>query len=125
MTSFPYELDTFLNGQTWNSASLLDQAWPHEYLSRDHVDELLFDRLVHHIQIHGYPGMLGQRQVTYFTDGGMIYWTSPEDLHGFRLVNRCSREQLWEYRLEYGTLPEPGWSAGRSAAPDEAETTPS
>lgn len=120
MTGFSDEIRAFIEAQEWTPAWSQTHTWPHEFLSRDHVEVSLFGRLVRHILIHGFEAVLYGRLIIYLNDNGMIYWTiaaSPEET---TIVNRFSREDLWEYRLEYGNLPEPAREQGTSS--HDAET---
>lgn len=81
--------------------------WPHEYLVRGRVDERLFVQLVRHIRLNGYEGKFYQKNITYFDEVGMVYWTMGEPLEETAIVNRCRKEDSYEYRLVKGTLPAP------------------
>jgi hypothetical protein len=46
----------------------------------------------------------------------MVYWTMGAPIDETIIVNRCTEEQTYEYRLRNGTLPESkGTSAGRQS----------
>lgn len=120
MMGFTDELKAYVNGLIWNPVRRDGEIWPHEYISPGQGDAALFDRLVAYIRLLGHEGMLGQRHVTFFNDSGMIYWIVSDGVEGGHLVNRCSREQLWEYRMEYGALPEP--RAEPASGSHDAET---
>ena len=102
----PPALKAFVNQQEWIFAKTYASTWPHEYLVRDHVDEHLFVRLVQHIRTHGYEGNFYRKRITYFDEDGMVYWTMGAPIDETIIVNRCRKEQTYEYRLEHGTLPE-------------------
>ena len=36
----------------------------------------------------------------------MVYWTMGAAIEETTIVNRCKKEQTYEYRLKHGTLPE-------------------
>jgi hypothetical protein len=82
--------------------------WPHEYIVRGRVDNALFDRLVCHIREYGYEAKFYRKSITYYDDRGMVYWTMGAPLNETIVVNRCKKEQSYEYRLLKGTLPEDG-----------------
>ena len=103
---FPPNIKGFVNQQQWTFAKTYAQTWPHEYLVRDRVDEGLFILLVKHIRKYGYEGRLYHKTITYFDEDGMVYWTMGAPIEETTIVNRCSREQTYEYRLEHATLPE-------------------
>lgn len=103
---FPSSLKSFVCHQPWTFAKTYAHTWPHEYLVRDQVDERLFLELVEHIRAHGYQGYFYQKPITYFDEDRMVYWTMGEPLELTTIVNRCTKEQSYEYRLEHGTLPE-------------------
>ncbi len=107
MTGFPDEIREFIDSQEWTSAWSQTHTWPHEFLSRERAGGPLFGMLVRHILTHGYQAMLYGRLIMYINDHGMVYWTIAASVEETIVVNRFSREDLWEYRLEYGSLPEP------------------
>jgi len=43
------------------------------------------------------------KSVTFFR---RVYWTMGAPIEETTIVNRCTSEQSYEYRLKYGTLPE-------------------
>lgn len=102
---FPPELKAFVDGASWTFAKTYAQTWPHEYIVRDRVDEALFLSLVSHIRRHGYEGSFYRKAITYFNEDGMVYWSMGAPLEETTIVNRCTEEQTYEYRLEHGTLP--------------------
>lgn len=80
--------------------------WPHEYLVRSKVDEDLFVQLVEHIRAHGFEGRFYNKPITYFAEGGMIYWTMGAPVEETVVINRCRAEDSYESRRKNGTLPE-------------------
>ena len=102
--SFSPELLAFVNEQKWVFAKTMPE-WPHEYIVRERVDEELFERLVRHIRRHGYEGKFYQKTLTYYDDGGMMYWTMGAPLEQTTIINRCKKEDSYECRLQNGTLP--------------------
>lgn len=123
MIGFPDEIRDFIQAQEWTPAWSQNHNWPHEFLSRDHSGGILFDMLVRHILSHGYEANLYGRLIMYINDNGMVYWTIAARVEETTIVNRFSREDLWEYRLEYGSLPEPAHRLGSQASSsNDAET---
>jgi hypothetical protein len=52
---FPDKVRAFVDRERWTYAKTMPE-WPHEYLVRDRVDEVLFVRVVEHIRACGYEG---------------------------------------------------------------------
>ena len=102
----PPELKSFVDENAWTFAKTSAQTWPHEYLVRDRVDEELFLALVRHIRAHGYEAKFYTMPITYFDEDGLIYWTMGSPIEETTIVNRCTTEQSYEYRLKHGTLPD-------------------
>jgi len=100
------ELKAFVDETSWTFAKTYAKTWPHEYIVRDRVDEELFLSLVRHIREHGYQGWFYRKPITYFDEDGMVYWTMGAPVEETIIVNRCTKEQSYEYRLEHDTLPE-------------------
>ena len=105
MMMFPSNLKAFVTQQKWTFAKTYAPDWPHEYIVRDRVDEDLFVQLVQHIRTHGYEGSFYKKRFTFFDEDGMVYWTMGAPIDETVIVNRCKKEQTYEYRLEHGTLP--------------------
>lgn len=108
MTPLSSELKGFVCEKAWTFARTYARTWPHEYLVRAQVDERLFVSLVRHIRAHGYQGSFYHKPITYFDEGGMVYWTMGDPIEEETIVNRCLKEQSYEYRLKNGTLPVTG-----------------
>ena len=102
--SFPTELLAFVNEQKWVFAKTMPE-WPHEYIVRARVDEEFFERLVLHIRTHGYKGKFYRKTITYYDEGGMVYRTMGAPLAETTIINRCRKEDSYEYRLQNDTLP--------------------
>ena len=68
-------LHEFVNSCQWTFAKSYASTWPHEYIVRSKVDERLFILLVEHIREHGYQGRFYKKPITYFDEGGLVYWT--------------------------------------------------
>jgi hypothetical protein len=79
--------------------------WPHEYLVRQKVDELLFVKLATFIRENGYEGSFYSKPITYFDHEGRVYWTMGEPIEETTIINRCLKEDSYESRLASGNLP--------------------
>jgi hypothetical protein len=102
---FSIALSDFVSNVEWTFAKTMPK-WPHEYIVRDRVDEGLFVELVRHIRSQGYEGKFYSKSITYYDEEGMVYWTMGAPLEETVIVNRCKKENTYEYRLENGLLPE-------------------
>ena len=98
-------LRLFIDGQNWIFAKTYAKTWPHEYIVRDQVDETLFVALVEHIRANGYVGKFYKMDITYFDEDGIVYWTMGDPIETETIINRCSKEQSYEYRLAHNDLP--------------------
>jgi hypothetical protein len=103
---FPRNLKAFVTDGKWTFAKTYASTWPHEYIVRGRVDKNLFIQLVQHIRTFGYEARFYTKPITYFDEDGMVYWTMGEPIEETTIVNRCKKEQSYEYRLKHGTLPE-------------------
>jgi len=101
----PDGLRHFVEFCPWTFAKTYAATWPHEYIVRERVDESLFVQLVEHIRAHGYEGKFYAKPITYFDDDGRVYWTMGAPVEETIIVNRCTKEQTFEYRLKHGSLP--------------------
>lgn len=101
----PDTLRGFIDSCRWTFAKTMPE-WPHEYIVRKNVDDDLFVRLVGHIREHGYEGRFYRMRITYFEEGGLVYWTMGFPIEETTIVNRCKKEGAYEERLRNGTLPE-------------------
>ena len=106
---FPEDLRRFVDDERWTYAKTMPE-WPHEYLVQGRVDADLLKRLVIHIRANGYQGRFYQRTITYYDEGGLVYWTMGAPIEETTLVNRCRKEDTFESRSKNGALP------GRSGA---------
>lgn len=95
----------FINEVSWVFAKTYAKTWPHEYIVRDKVDVDLFVKLVNHIRKHGYEGKFYSKDITYFNESGMVYWTMGAPIEETIIINRCREEQSYEVRLAKGDLP--------------------
>ena len=102
--SSPQELRDFVSRETWTYAKTMP-VWPHEYIVRERVDEDLFVQLVQHIRANGYEGHFYRREMTYYDEDGLTYWTMGEPVEETIIINRCKKENTYEVRLADGRLP--------------------
>ena len=100
----PRELIEFIAQCHWNYAKTMPE-WPHEYIVRKNVDEVLFVQFVKHIREFGYGGRFYKRPITYFDYEGMTYWTMGEPIEATTIINRCLKEHTFEAREKEGRLP--------------------
>jgi len=114
MQKLPDELKAFIAKVDWTYAKTYAATWPHHYIAKRKVDPVLFIKLVEHIREYGYQGSFYKTKITYFEEDGLVYWTMvpPRDDPGWypaeeeTIINRCPKENTYEYRLKNGTLPE-------------------
>jgi hypothetical protein len=103
--SLPEDLKRFVNDEQLTYAKTMP-TWPHEYLVRDRVDKKLFERMVTHIRLNGYEGHFYQMKITYYQEDGLVYWTMGAPVNETTIINRCRKEDTFEYRSANGNLPE-------------------
>jgi hypothetical protein len=101
---FPGDLRAFVDRERWTFAKTMPE-WPHEYIVRERVDERLFVELVQHIRAHGSNGRFYSRELVYYEEAGVVYWTMGAPTDETVIVNRCKSEDTYERRLAAGTLP--------------------
>jgi hypothetical protein len=101
--TFPPDLLNFVASAGWKYAKPMPR-WPHEYILRDLVDRVLFDRLVRHIRDHGYEGRFYERKITFYDEGGLTYWTRGEPSATTEIICGCPKENTYEERLKLGSL---------------------
>ncbi len=105
MDNLPDNLKNFINNSTWVFAKTYSKTWPHEYVVRDKVDENRFVDFVMHIRTHGYIGKFFTKDIIYFNDSNMVYWTMGAPIGETTIINRCRKDQTYEYRLTHNDLP--------------------
>ena len=105
MKRFPDEIKEFINNTQWTFAKTYADTWPHHYIVRDRVDEKLFLETVRHIRRFGYEGRFYKKKITYFDEDGLVYWTMGAPVEETTIINRCTKENTYEYRLKMRTLP--------------------
>jgi hypothetical protein len=101
----PEFLNKFINSQKWTFAKTMP-LWPHEYIVRKNVDEILFVQLVEHIRKYGYECRFYRMSSTYFDHDGMTYWTMGAPIGETTIINRCRKEDTYTERIKRGDLPE-------------------
>jgi hypothetical protein len=101
----PTNLKLFVDNQSWIFAKTYAKTWPHEYIVRDKVDETLFVTLVEHIRANGYVGKFYKMDITYLDEDGIVYWTMGDPIETTTIINRCTKEQSYEYRLAHDDIP--------------------
>ena len=89
----------------WFFAKTYAQTWPHEYIVKNMVDENLFVELVKHTRKYGYIGKFYTKDIPYFNDDNTVYWTMGDPIEDTIIINRCKKEQSYEYRLAQNELP--------------------
>lgn len=103
---FSPDLLQFVNNQEWIFAKTYAESWPHEYIVRANVDKELFIDLVEHIRANGYQGYFYKKEITYYDEAGLVYWTMGAPVEETTIVNRCRSDQTYEYRLAHNDLPD-------------------
>lgn len=104
--NFPAELLQFVAAEKWIFAKTYAETWPHEYIVRERVDENLFVKLVGHIRANGYQGHFYKKEITYYEEDDLVYWTMGAPVSETIIVNRCPKENTYEARLKNGSLPD-------------------
>ena len=102
--TFPQDLRQFVDEERWTFAKTMPE-WPHEYLVRDRVDCVRFEALIEYIRAHGYEGHFYNRAITYYEEDGRVYWTMGAPVAETTIINRCKKEDTFEWRARNGTLP--------------------
>jgi len=102
---YPKSINNFVEESSWVFAKTYADTWPHEYIVRDQVDETLFVRTVEHIRVNGYVGKFYKMDITYFDEDEKVYWTMGDPIETTTIINRCAKEQSYEYRLAHDDLP--------------------
>lgn len=97
---FPDDLVQFVAAVRWTFARTMPE-WPHEYIVRQRVDGLMFDRLAGHIRGNGFEGRFYEQRNVYFRDGDLRYWVIGS------VINRCLEYDSYDARLARGGLPGP------------------
>lgn len=110
---WPEEIRRFIESAEWTFAKTYAATWPHEYIVKDRGDRELFLKTVIQIRENGYEGRFYRTKITYFEQDGLVYWTMVPPAGDPKwyppeketIINRCIKEDTYEYREEKGTLP--------------------
>lgn len=94
---FSDDLRRFIGAERWKFAATLPD-WPHEYLVRDRVDRRLFERVVRHIHSNGYEGRFYEREIRYYEEEALVYWTIGAPVEQTVIINRCRKEESQQAR---------------------------
>ena len=105
MDNLPTNILSFVDNSKWIFAKTYAKTWPHEYIVRDQVDEDSFVELVEHIRDHGDLGKFYTKDITYLDYSNLVYWTMGDRIEETTVINRCRKEQSYEYRLAHNDLP--------------------
>ena len=105
MNDLQNKLRKFIDESTWIFAKTYAKTWPHEYIVRDKVGEKLFLDFVRHIRVNGYIGKFYKKDIIYYNWLDMVYWTMGATIEETTIINRCTKEQTYEYRLAHNDLP--------------------
>jgi len=106
MIKLPNHLLDFVTEEEWIFAKTYAKTWPHEYIVRNRVEEILFLELVKFIREHGYKGKFYSKDITYYDWDNIVYWTMGDPIEETTIINRCPKEKSYEYRLAHNDLPE-------------------
>jgi len=105
MITLPDNLQEFINDVPWVFAKTYAQTWPHEYIVKSDVNKTLFITFIQHIREKGYAGKFYQKDIVYFDNANMVYWTMGAAIEETTIINRCKKEKSYEYRLKHNNLP--------------------
>ena len=99
LDQLPAELEQFIEHSRWTFAVTYAKTWPHEYIVQEHVDNVLFLALAHHIDTFGYESHFYKTKQVYFDYNGYTYW------HMEDIINRCPEADTYHRREKEGRLP--------------------
>ena len=88
MKRFSNKQKNFIDNTQWTFAKIYADTWPHHYIVRDRVDEMLFIRTVQHILLFGYEGPFYKQKYIYFDEDGLVYWTMGAPIEETTIINR-------------------------------------
>jgi len=100
----PENIRRFIELVEWTFAKTMPK-WPHEYIVRKNVEENLFIQFVKIIRTNGYDGNFYTKKLTYLEHNERVYWTMGAPIEETVIINRCRKEDSFDYRLKKGTLP--------------------
>jgi hypothetical protein len=101
---FSDDLRRFIGIEHWKFATTLPD-WPHEYLVRERVDRRMFERVVTHIRSNGYEGRFYEREIRYYEEEELLYWTIGAPVEQTVIINRCRKEESLEARTASRHVP--------------------
>jgi hypothetical protein len=105
MTSLPEHLAGFIDNANWIFAKTYANTWPHEYIVSSKANQALFVEFAVFIRENGYLAPFYSKEYTYFDYENLTYWTMDEVVEETTIINRCSEENTYPYRLAHGNLP--------------------
>ncbi|MGI9255305.1 MAG: hypothetical protein ACR2PY_00035 [Salinispira sp.] len=105
MKNVPEHLAKFIDEAHWIFAKTYAATWPHEYIVRQRVNDALFVEFVRHTRDYGYVGNFYRQAIPYYDVGDMVYWTMGAAIENTTIINRCRKDQTYEYRLAHNNLP--------------------
>jgi hypothetical protein len=120
---FPPSIRQFIDKCKWTFAKTMPE-WPHEYIVRARVDEELFVRMVSHIRANGYKGWFYRKPITYFDEGGLVYWTMGSPIPETTIINRTRKELSYEYKIKNKPLTQESAIPSTWRGPKPAEPQP-
>jgi hypothetical protein len=95
----PERIVEFIKGTPWTFAKTYAKTWPHEYIVRERVDQMLFAELAAHIDKNGYESHFYTAKQIYYDFDGRTYW------HMGNIINRCPEADTYHRREKDGRLP--------------------
>ncbi len=96
---FPEDLNEFIRNSGWIFAKTYADTWPHEYIVKEKVDSLLFEKFADYIENYGYWGHFYNTKQKYMDLDDFTYW------HMDNIINRCDKKETYEVRRREGRLP--------------------
>ena len=102
---FSDDLRRFIGAERWKFATTLPD-WPHEYLVRERVDRRMFERVVRHIRSNGYEGRFYEREIRYYEEDELVYWTIGAPVEQTVIINRCHKKESHEARWSSRYVPD-------------------
>ena len=102
-TELPKSIRGFIESVRWTFAKTMPK-WPHEYIVRKNVDRNLFVQFVRFIRSNGYEGNFYSKKLIYFEHNEKVYWTMGAPIEDTIIINRCGKEETFDYRLKKGML---------------------
>lgn len=104
MISLPDHLAKFIEDSNWIFAKTYAETWPHEYIVSSKVDQSLFVEFAVFIRKNGYIAPFYSKEYTYFDYKNLTYWTMDEFVEETTIINRCTEENTYRFRLKHEKL---------------------